>query len=85
MSEFNNKNWKCISVIFDGEDFLLDGINIWNHKWELTNEKVKVKDPKYNKQCVAEVYNILFDEINIQFAVAEFSNNVWGIYQSESF
>jgi ribonuclease HI len=85
MSEFNNKNWKCISVIFDGEDFLLDGINIWNHKWELTNEKVKVKDPKYNKQCVAEVYTILFDEINIQFAVAEFSNNVWGIYQSESF
>jgi hypothetical protein len=83
MINLESKKWECKSVIFDGEDFFIDGLNIWNHKWELTGETTTVKDPKYKKTFKADIFEIKFNQTQIEFAAVEFSNCVWGIYQSE--
>lgn len=83
MTNLKNTKWKCKSVIFDGEDLFINGLNIWDHKWESTKNNITVKDPKYKKTFRADVFNIQFDQIKIEFAAVEFSNNVWGIYQKE--
>lgn len=83
MENLEDKKWKCKSVIIDGEDFLINGLNIWEHKWELTGKKVVVKDPKYKKLFNVDIFKIQFNQIQAEFAAVEFSNCVWGIYQSE--
>lgn len=83
MTNLENTKWECKSVIFDEEDFFIKGINIWNHKWELTKNKINVKDPMYKKSYRADVFNIQFNQLIVEFAAVEFSNNVWGIYQRE--
>lgn len=83
MTNLEDTKWKCKSVIFDGEDFFINGLNIWNHKWEFTKNKITVKDPTYGKTFKADVFNIQFNQIKIEFAAVEFSNNVWGIYEKE--
>ena len=69
-------SWKCISVIFDGEEFLMNGLNIWEHKWESTGKTVKVKDPKYKASFKADIYIIHYNQTFLEFAAVEFSNSV---------
>jgi hypothetical protein len=83
MTNLESKKWECKSVIFDGEDFFIKGLNIWDYKWELTGRKVTVKDPEYKKTFNADIFKIQFNQTQIEFVAVEFSNCVWGIYQSE--
>lgn len=83
MVNLENKGWECKGVIYDGEEFFINELNIWNHKWELTGKTATVKDPKYKKIFKAEIFKIEFNQNQFEFAAVEFSNCVWGIYQSE--
>ena len=61
-------------------DFTIDGINPFdcdNIKIRYVRE-IYVKDPTYNKRHKASVYRIL--QSGTKYAMAEFSNNIWGIY-----
>jgi len=73
--------WKFITTIPDGEPFYLDGINIWDFKWENTNETINVKDPLHKQNYVLDVYKIYANGKEIIFAAGEFSNCIYGIYQ----
>ena len=83
MMNLNNKEWICKGVIYDGEEFIIDELNIWNHTWQSTGKTVKVKDPTYKKIFKGDVFKIEFNETKFDFVAVEFSNFVWGIYQNE--
>ena len=83
MKNTENELWNCTSVILDGEDFKIEGLNIWDYESEPTKRKITVKDPVYNNLFIANVYNIQQDSVSIEFAAIEFSNNVWEIFEKE--
>lgn len=76
--------WRFEKTVSDGEEYKIDGINIWDFKWEETGEKIKIKDPIYSKFYSFDVYKIKNDNVNVLFAAGEFSNCVWGIYRREN-
>ena len=71
----------CKAVIADGGDIFIKGLNIWKHEWTLTGKTVIVKDPKYSKIFKVDIYKIILNQIQVDFAAIEFSNCIWGIYQ----
>lgn len=82
MSNLESKKWECKGVIYDGEELFISDLNIWSHKWELTGKSATVKDPKYKKIFKADIFKIQYNQIQFEFAAVEFSNCVWGIYQT---
>ena len=72
-------NWTPIKTITDGEKYEINGINIWNHKWIDTEKKINLKDPLYGKKHNFDIYRIENSNVNIEFAVCEFSNCILGI------
>jgi hypothetical protein len=74
------RNWKHIATIFDNEKFLLNGVNICNFEWKLTNKTVNVKDPIYNQSFIFNIYKIQIENEEIEFVAGEYSNCVYGIY-----
>lgn len=75
-----NSNWKHKATIADGENFYIQGLNIWDFEWENTNESINIKDPLYKQNFCFYIYKIKNNNIEIIFAAGEFSNCVWGIY-----
>ena len=73
-------NWQHIRTITDGERFEINGLNIWDHDWKTTGEKIQIKDPLYRQDFTFSVYQINNDQNSAQFAAGEFSNGVWGVY-----
>lgn len=76
--------WKYIATIFDGEKFEIRGVNIWDFKWQTTEEKIKIKDPLYGQSYFFNVYKIESLNTEILFAAGEFSNSVWGIFLNDN-
>jgi hypothetical protein len=74
-------SWRHIKTIVDGERFELNGLNIWDYKWEDTGYTITVKHPNYEQQHIMHIYQIRHDDTIIQFAAGEFSMCVCGIYQ----
>jgi hypothetical protein len=77
-------NWRFEKTVSDGEEFKINGINIWDFKWEETGEKIKIIDPLYSKFYSFDIYKIQNDNVDILFAAGEFSNCIWGIYLKEN-
>ena len=75
--------WRFKKTVSDGEEYKINGINIWDFKWEETGEKIKIQDPIYPKFYSFDVYKIHNGNVDILFAAGEFSNCVWGIYLKE--
>jgi hypothetical protein len=73
--------WKIYSVVSDSEELLIEGLNVWDYKWQNTGETIKVKDPLYGQEFVFPIYTI--SEKKIEFATAEFSNCIWGFFRKE--
>lgn len=76
--------WKFVKTIVDYEKFEINGINIWDFKWEETDEKIKIKDPLYGQFYTFNVFKIQNKDIEILFVAGEFSNGVYGIYLKEN-
>ena len=76
-------HWKHLATVIDGEKFEIQGLNIWDFKWQNTNKVVKVKDPLYNKEFFFNAYRIQNSGIEVTFVAGEFSNCIWGIYLEE--
>lgn len=74
------ENWKFYRTVIDGEHLLINGLNIWDFKWENLNNTISVKDPLYGEPQTLSTYQITSDNTTVQFAAGEFSNLVWGIY-----
>ena len=78
MKTLNKKNWQYEKHGIDGEVELF-GVNIFDYKWENTNT-VAILDPKYNNEYHFNVYKVVIDGKEHEFAAKETSNNVWCFY-----
>ncbi|WP_419700600.1 hypothetical protein [Mucilaginibacter sp. NFX135] len=68
-SEFNSS-----TTITEGEQFTIDGLNIWAYPWTDTKERISIQTLN------VPVYEIKKDDVTVRFAAIEQSNNVWSIY-----
>lgn len=78
------KNWNHTKTILDGEKYEISGLNIWEHPWINSGDRINLKDPLYQQDYTFAVYRIEEGTITIEFAAGEFSNGVWGIYEREN-
>lgn len=74
------EKWEFYRSVIDGEELLIDGLNIWEHQWKDLKRSISVKDPIYGEDHTMSVYEISKEAMTIIFAAGEFSNMVWGIY-----
>jgi hypothetical protein len=74
------KIWKNKTVVSEGKKCVINGLNIWDFKWEYTGHIITVKDPLYKKPHSCMIYEIRNGDIIAKFGAAEFSNSIYGIY-----
>jgi hypothetical protein len=67
-------------TILDGERHEINDLNIWEHAWTDTGQRIAVKDPLYGQPYSMPVYQIEYGARKARFAATEFSNCVWGVY-----
>jgi hypothetical protein len=77
--------WKLLHIGFEGDDVLIAGLNVWEHKWIDAGEgSITVPHPSYPSQSHRMyVYKLDTPSGQKRFAAGEFSNSVWGIYIPE--
>ena len=75
-----DSDWKFFGASPDGQSFKIDGINVWNHHWIDTKERVEVEDPLYHQKFTFRIYKIRENDKVVGFAAGEFSNCMWGFY-----
>jgi hypothetical protein len=76
-------HWVFIGHCFDGHRFEVEGLNVWEHSWEGTGLVADVKDPLYDQNFTFPVYIMEASGKKVEFAAGEFSNTVWGFFQTE--
>ena len=74
------KKWNFYQSVVDGEELLINGLNLWGHEWKPLYYSIHVKDPLYQQDHTMEVYEITDGMVTVLFAAGEFSNLVWGVY-----
>ncbi len=74
------KKWRFLQSVADGEEFHINGLNLWEHEWKPLYNSIHVKDPLYGEDHTMYVYEITDGTVTVLFAAGEFSNTVWGIY-----
>jgi len=73
--------FQFIGACTDGERFLIDGVNVWDHQWiSRKGESAHVTDPHHGQAFTFDVFDINAGQRHITFAAGEFSNGVWGFY-----
>jgi hypothetical protein len=71
-------SWRIVGRSVEGEPFLIDGLNIWESKWEgMTSDTVEVFDPTYRETYRLHRYQIRQADRILVFAAGETSANVW--------
>ena len=77
--------WRMIAIGFEGGPAVIDGIDVWKHKWRSTREHVTLPHPAYPEQMhdytVWEVSPLLHRKV--RFAATELSGGVYGFYAPE--
>jgi len=76
--------WEYAGFSFDSKRFVLNGIDVWALEWIATDERVRVKDPRYGQDFEFEIWIIDIGNERIEFAAGEFSNCCWGFYTRRS-
>lgn len=76
-------NWKFRSILIESEEFVLEGLNIWNFHWHCTDRKVQVRDPFEGQVYYFKEYEIQENNKKTSFVVGEFSNGKMGIFINE--
>jgi hypothetical protein len=75
-----NLEWKFYTAVVEKQCVEINGINIWDYKWNTEYETVFVKDPNYGELKKMTKYWIHKDNETIDFVSGEFSNTIFGIY-----
>lgn len=79
MKQYKEPTWHHEVTGFDG-DTTLFGINIFSVPWEDMHQKVKVKDPLYQKEHWVWIYRAEIGGKIHEFAAGEIRNSVWAFY-----
>jgi hypothetical protein len=73
--------WIFIGISHDNDKFNINGISLWAHEWKaLPDYFAYVEDPSYGQDFKFQVYLIEDSGKKVEFAIGEFSSNVWGVY-----
>jgi hypothetical protein len=74
--------WKLLTVVIDGEHLEIEGVNVWEFKWQTIDEpKLSVPHPSYpSQQHELSPCYIESNDKKILFAAGELSNCVWCFY-----
>lgn len=72
--------WKNKTVVAQGKKCEVNGLNIWDFKWEYTGQSITVKDPQYKKPYLCQIFEIMDGDLKTKFGAVEFSNSIYGIY-----
>ena len=75
-----DSNWQFVGATPEGRCFIIDGLDVWKHKWRDTKERAQVKDPNYHEDFTFDIYEIRHGDRVVAFAAGEFSNGLWGFY-----
>ncbi|MFD0861555.1 hypothetical protein ACFQ1M_05005 [Sungkyunkwania multivorans] len=75
-----NPDWKFYTVVPESQELKINGINVWEHKWNSDYESIIVKDPKYGDLKKLTKYWITTNDETIEFVAGEFSNTIYGFY-----
>ncbi len=78
-----HNNWKHKATSGDGQYCEIEGINVWDYKWQSNYEIVEVKDPVYGETKLFTHYWIQLPDKKIEFVAGEFSNGVFGFYTKD--
>ena len=76
------QGWRFVSIGFEGDEVLLDGLNPWQNEWyDLEEASIIVAHPSYPEQRHSmEISELRANGRTVKFAAGEFSNGVWGFY-----
>ncbi len=77
------EKWTHFATCSEGQPVLIDGVDIWKHKWMAAKLRANVRDPIHGQDYVFHVYTVDDGGRQLEFAAGEFSNSVWGIFISE--
>lgn len=79
MKMYKAMTWQHETTGTDG-NVRLFGVNIFDHPWQDTGERVSVKDFSGNEMMPLPVYRVMIDGEERQFAAVEVSNCVWAFF-----
>jgi len=74
--------WRFYKTGVEGSCELF-GVNIFEYKWENTNQVIRVLELSYNKEHEMNIYKADIDNKTVTFATGELSNRVYGFYVYE--
>lgn len=78
--------WKFRIFFSDWDKVYINGLNIWDYKWNYTGVFVEVIHPTYKNQVYHEQVCFIENELNIVYFLAfEFSMNSWGLYLKDDY
>lgn len=74
--------WVPVGVVVEGESILVDGVNPWEHKWQVSGQPpVDLPHPSYlNQLHTMNVVKVETGDREVIFATCELSANVWVFY-----
>jgi hypothetical protein len=71
-------SWRILGRCVEGEHFLVDGANVWEHEWRrLASGPVEIWDPAYRETYQVWPYEVRIGGQSIRFAAGETSASVW--------
>ena len=76
--------WRHIATCVEGQPVLVDGVDVWKHKWRQTGADAEIEDPIHGQGFVFHIYALTAGHRQVEFAAGEFSNGVWGIFRRET-
>jgi hypothetical protein len=72
--------WNCSASKGEGEEYYIEGLNIWDYKWKDTGEYFLKKDAVRQLNYKIVIFEITNEDKIVRFGAAEGSVSAWVIY-----
>ncbi len=73
-------NFTASATVIDGERYEINGLNIWDHQWKSTGERIHISDATSGRESSQLVKEIISGDKSVKFVADEVSNGVWKVY-----
>jgi hypothetical protein len=74
--------WVNVHVGYDGDDFAIDGIRVWQHEWRNTGDQVILENrPDDSRMSNFSIYEIQAENRIIRFAARGVSPSAFSFYR----
>jgi hypothetical protein len=74
--------WEQAHIGREDDPFEIEGVSVWDARWQSTCEAVELPHPSYpNQRHRFSIYELESDGVLRRMAIAELSASVYGIYR----